>query len=150
MATKYQVRAASWATDQAAIRAVREQVFVVEQSVDPELEWDGRDASCDHAVVTSAAGQVIGTGRLICAGGEGKIGRMAVLAQHRGCGAGMAILEFLVNLARAKGMQRAALNSQTHALPFYERAGFVAEGPEFDEANIPHRHMCMELQDGRR
>lgn len=142
---KYQVRAASWLSDQEAIRAVREQVFVIEQAVDPELEWDGLDDACDHAVVTDSMGTVIGTGRLICAGGTGKIGRMAVMQQHRGAGVGMQILKFLVALAKTKGMQRAALNSQTHALPFYARAGFVAEGPEFDEANIPHRHMIMEL-----
>lgn len=147
---KYVVRAASWDADRDAIRKVREEVFVIEQAVDPELEWDGLDAGCDHAVVTTEEGEVIGTGRLICADGAGKIGRMAVLAQHRGSGAGMAILEFLVELARSRGMLYAALNSQTHALPFYERAGFVAEGPEFEEANIPHRHMRMELQNGRR
>lgn len=145
MATSYQVRLASWDADQAAIRAVREQVFVIEQAVDPELEWDGLDDSCDHAVVIGSDRSIVGTGRLVCAGSDGKIGRMAVLAEFRGKGAGMAILEFLVDLARSKGLQRAVLNSQVHALPFYERAGFVVTGPEFDEANIPHRKMTLEL-----
>lgn len=145
MGTNYQVRAASWSSDHDAIRAVRERVFIVEQAVDPELEWDGLDDTCQHAVVTLQDGTVIGTGRLICSDNTGKIGRMAVLNEYRGDGVGMAILKFLVELARSKGMRRAALNSQTHALDFYARAGFVAEGPEFDEANIPHRHMSKEL-----
>lgn len=96
-------------------------------------------------MVTIHDGSVIGTGRLIIADNVGKIGRMAVLEKYRGAGAGMAILEYLVGLARSKGLHRAMLNSQTHALAFYERAGFVAEGPEFDEADIPHRKMSMEL-----
>lgn len=142
---KYQVRAASWASDRDAIRAVRERVFVVEQSVDPELEWDGLDEHCDHAVVSQPDGMVVGTGRLVCSGTRGKIGRMAVLEHCRGEGVGMAILEFLVQLARDQGLDEVELNAQTHALAFYARAGFIAEGPEFDEANIPHRHMTLAL-----
>lgn len=142
---KYEIRPASWERDHHAIRRVRETVFVVEQAVDPELEWDGLDESCDHAVVELPDGSIIGTGRLVCVGADGKIGRMAVLQEHRGKGVGMAILQFLVEAARERGMHRARLNAQTHALAFYARAGFVAEGPEFDEADIPHRHMTMEL-----
>ena len=70
---------------------------------------------------------------------------MAVLKQHRGTAWARRILEFLVACARARGLSTARLNAQTHALAFYERAGFIAEGPEFDEAGIPHRHMHMEL-----
>lgn len=141
----FEVRAARWSTDHDAIRAVRETVFVVEQSVDPELEWDGLDEQCHHAVVQLSDGRIVGTGRLWCNGDEGKIGRMAVLREYRGQGMGLAILEFLLETARRIGMRRARLNAQTHALDFYERAGFVAGGPEFDEAGIPHRQMRREL-----
>ena len=145
MTTGYQVRLASWASDQAAIRDVREQVFVIEQAVDPELEWDGLDENCEHAVVETDNGEIVATGRLYRNGNAGKIGRMAVLSAYRGHGIGMAILDFLVERARALGLSSAHLNAQTHALAFYSRAGFVAEGPEFDEADIPHRHMTLEL-----
>ncbi len=141
----FEVRAASWEADREAIRAVREIVFVVEQAVDPALEWDGLDAQCDHAVVQLPDGLIVGTGRLCCNGDEGKIGRMAVLQEFRGQGIGLAILDFLLQRARALGLRQAQLNAQTHALAFYERVGFVAGGPEFDEAGIPHRHMQMEL-----
>lgn len=142
---KYRVRAADWDEDRESIRKVREQVFVVEQAVDPVLEWDGLDAVCEHAVVAIASADIVATGRLHCEGGAGKIGRMAVLKPYRGQGLGAAILAFLVERARARGMKVAHLNAQTHALAFYERAGFTAEGPEFDEAGIPHRHMQMEF-----
>ncbi len=141
----YSVRSADWDADRDAIRRVREQVFVIEQAVDPELEWDGLDAECEHAVVETADGHIVATGRLYCVNGAGKIGRMAVLKGLRGQGIGAAILEFLVARARARGMSTARLNAQTHALAFYARAGFIAEGPEFDEAGIPHRHMQLEL-----
>ncbi len=142
---KYSVRSADWDADREPIRRVREQVFVVEQAVDPDLEWDGLDQVCEHAVVETERGDIVATGRLYCKGDVGKIGRMAVLKAYRGHGIGMAILDFLVERARIRGLSSAHLNAQTHALAFYGRAGFVAEGPEFDEANIPHRHMTLEL-----
>ncbi len=142
---KYRVRSADWNADRDAIRRVRERVFVIEQAVDPELEWDGLDPECEHAVVETPDGKIVATGRLYCADGAGKIGRMAVLKDHRGNGMGAAILEFLVERARARGLSSARLNAQTHALRFYQRGGFTAEGPEFDEAGIPHRHMRREL-----
>ncbi len=83
-ASQFCIRAADWSSDRNALRAVREQVFVHEQSVPVELEWDEFDAQCQH-VVAEAAGQAIGTGRLLP---DGHIGRMAVLESWRGQGVG--------------------------------------------------------------
>lgn len=141
----FDIRVAAWEQDREAIKAVREQVFVVEQQVDPALEWDGLDEDCEHAIVSLADGTIVGTGRAHFAGDTAKVGRMAVLKEHRGKGIGMAILDFLTGLAWRRGLARVHLNAQTHALNFYGRAGFVAEGPEFDEANIPHRKMTLEF-----
>ena len=136
------VRPAVWERDDEALRLIRFAVFVVEQHVPEELEWDGIDAACEHAIAEDEAGSPIGVGRLLP---DGHIGRMAVLREWRGRGVGGAILERLVALARERGHAVARLNAQTHAMPFYESHGFVAVGDEFDEAGIPHRAMERSL-----
>ena len=137
---KIETRVASWERDADALRRVRHEVFVIEQNVAPDLEWDGEDASCRHAVAL-IDGRCVGTGRL---SPGGKIGRMAVLREARGLGVGSAILGRLVDMALDAGMDRVYLHAQVHALDFYARHGFVAEGPEFDEADIPHRLMACD------
>ncbi len=139
----YRVRRAIWPADEPGIRHVRELVFVHEQSVPADLEWDGEDERCIHALAESATGEAIGTGRIAA---DGKIGRMAVLATWRGRGIGDGILALLVSAAKEAGMHRCYLHSQTHALGFYAQHGFVAHGPEFMEADIPHREMELELE----
>ena len=139
---QYTVHILVW--EQAAVFAqpLRETVFVHEQGVRIEEEWDEWDAVSDHAIVFGASGLAVGTGRLLppepATPGEARIGRMAVLKESRGNGAGMALLDALVALAAARGLETLVLHAQTQALGFYQRCGFVAEGPEFIEANIPH------------
>jgi len=142
---KFTVRLADWDRDEPGIRAVRERVFVEEQAVPADLEWDGLDADCVQAVAESAECDVIGTGRLHPGG---KIGRMAVLREWRGAGVGAGLLRVLMDEARSRGMEEVYLHAQTRVLGFYERLGFVAEGEEFDEADIPHRAMRARLTGG--
>lgn len=138
----FNVRLADWHRDEASLRAVRTTVFVAEQSVPEEEEWDGLDADCAHALAEHPDGGVVGTGRLHP---SGKIGRMAVLAAWRGHGVGAAILRLLLDEARRRGLDAVYLHGQVPVLGFYARHGFVAEGPEFDEAGIPHRLMRLQL-----
>jgi predicted GNAT family N-acyltransferase len=93
--------------------------------------------------VETEDGLAIGTGRLAP---DGKVGRMAVLAEYRGLGVGAAVLDHLLDCARAAGMTRCYLHAQTHALDFYARHGFVAHGAEFVEADIPHQEMELALE----
>lgn len=137
----FDLRLASWEADNPGLRAVREAVFVREQGVPAELEWDEHDATSLH-VLAEAAGKPIGTGRLLP--GD-QIGRMAVLPDWRGRGVGSAILQALVNLAAARGSKVVGLNAQTRARAFYLRHGFIAEGDEFPDAGIPHIRMRREL-----
>lgn len=134
----FRVEPADYTVDFADLRAVREPVFVVEQQVPIEEEWDALDPQCRHVIARDAANRPIGTGRLTP---ERKIGRMAVLAGWRGKGVGGAILEALMDEARALGWPEVTLNAQTHALPFYASYGFEPFGEEFMEAGIPHRKM---------
>ena len=127
-----------WPQDRARIERVRRAVFIEEQGIPEADEWDDSDPLCWHLLVLGANRDVVGTGRLDPAG---KIGRVAVLPQYRGTGAGAAIVSRLVDLAAAQGLTQVYLNAQASALGFYERLGFRAEGPEFDEVGIPHRRM---------
>lgn len=139
---KFTVRAASWRDDLAALQNLRRQVFIVEQQVPEELEWDADDAVSVHALALDAAGQPIGTGRLLP---DGHIGRMAVSAAWRRQGVGQAILHWLIDCARTRGDAAVHLHAQTHALGFYARAGFIVHGAVFMEAGIPHRAMTLSL-----
>lgn len=141
---EFSVRLADWEHDEAALRTVRTRVFVEEQAVSEEEEWDGLDADCVHAVAETPAEGVIATGRLHP---SGKLGRMAVLAPWRGQGAGAAILRRLLEEAARQGLETIYLHGQVPVLGFYARYGFVAEGEQFDEAGIPHRLMRLWLKD---
>lgn len=134
----FRVEPADYTVDFADLRAVREPVFVVEQQVPIEDEWDELDPQCRHVLARDTLNRPIGTGRLTP---ERKIGRMAVVADWRGKGVGGAILEALMDEARALGWPEVTLNAQTHAMPFYASYGFEAFGDEFMEAGIPHRKM---------
>jgi predicted GNAT family N-acyltransferase len=147
LASPFEVRIVDWDAARADARPVRHTVFVVEQQVPLELEWDDRDAVCDHAIAYDAAGRPIGTGRLLP---DARIGRMAVVAEWRGKGVGAAILAALLERARQRGKQRVTLHAQTHAAGFYAKYGFVTEGAVFIEADIPHVTMTRTLPAGER
>lgn len=128
--------------DLADLRAVREPVFVTEQQVPIELEWDELDPHCRHVLARDIDGKPIGTGRLTP---ERKIGRMAVVREWRGRGVGEALLATLIDQARALGYEEVQLHAQVGAIGFYEKAGFEAFGEEYDEAGIRHRSMRRRL-----
>jgi len=131
-----------WATQQPEAQAIRYEVFVLEQKVPLEMEWDEMDPQCLHAVayLTGEDGveQAVGTGRLLP---DGHIGRMAVRQAARRAGVGAAILQALMQQAQLRRDKRVQLNAQSQAEAFYGRHGFVREGEEFVEAGIVHIHM---------
>lgn len=137
------VRVAEWPADADMLAAIRRRVFVEEQGVPAELEWDGRDPECTH-VLALVNRDPVGTGRLLP---TGKIGRLAVLASSRRHGVGARMLRRLTELAHERGLREVYLHAQVTALPFYAAHGFVAEGSEFEEAGIAHRRMRLALAD---
>ena len=139
---QFSLRYATWADDHASLSAIRAQVFIVEQHVPAELEWDGNDNGCLHVLALNREGEPIGCGRLLF---EGSIGRMAVLKDWRRKGVGSALLQALVSKAHAFQLDRVYLHAQTHVVPFYERHGFERVGEEFIEAGIPHVEMVKPL-----
>lgn len=121
---------------------VRIEVFVIEQNVPIELEWDEGDDVSIHAVAYDEQEQAVATGRLLP---DGHIGRMAVIHSLRGQGLGRQVLQALLTQAREEGHGELVLHAQTHAVDFYRQQGFTVEGEEFLEADIPHRLMRLKL-----
>ncbi len=142
MMKPYRIRVADWKADRDKLRAVREAVFVAEQKVPLELEWDEEDLRCVHVVAETNDGAAIGTGRLLP---DGHIGRMAVLQAWRRRGVGSALLAALVDLAKRAGHAVVRLHAQSYAVDFYRQHGFTAQGKEFMEAGIAHRYMTRAL-----
>lgn len=132
-------------TDLAACHALRRAVFIEEQGVPEAEELDGQDDRAIHLLAWQD-GQPIGSARILLQGDIGKIGRVCVLAQARGRGLGTAMIRAALDVLRVQpGIARAKLGSQTHAIGFYEKLGFVAQGPVYDDAGIPHRDMIRDL-----
>lgn len=128
--------------DLAACRAIRHAVFVVEQNVPVAEEWDDLDDQAIHLLARAGDGTPLGTARLIPRGTTGKITRVAVLKQARGTGLGAALIrESIRILATLPEVTRLQLGAQNHAIPFYEKLGFVAYGPEYMDGGIPHHDM---------
>lgn len=134
-----------WDTLRDHAQALRMAVFVVEQGVPIELEWDEADEVSTHAVAYDESGAPVATGRLLP---DGHIGRMAVLRSQRGSGIGSQVLRALLDEARRQGHRSLVLHAQTHAIAFYTRHGFAVRGEEFMEAGIPHREMVIRLDSG--
>lgn len=140
------VQCGSWSALEPLASPVRRMVFTEEQGVPESIERDALDAQARHAVAMNRLGQAVGAARLVPqADGSGKVGRMAVLNTIRGAGVGRAMLEALITQARGLGLQRIVLHAQSPVVDFYRRMGFEAIGPEFLEADIPHRLMQRSL-----
>jgi len=135
-----------WEEAEEELCRIRTKVFVEEQNVDPDEEYDGLDDRCLHALAVDEEGRGVATGRLDPV--KGKIGRMAVLKEYRGLGLGSRLLSLLEETALEQGLNRLSLHAQTYAIPFYEKSGYTAMGDEFLEAEIPHYLMEKTLAEG--
>lgn len=140
------VRVGGWSDLGDAARRIRTAVFVEEQKIPLELEWDEADATAVHAVAFNRLGQPVATGRLLSAApGVAKIGRMAVHRVLRGTGVGRDILTRLMQAARERGDQTLRLSAQRTAIGFYTRLGYQATSEPYEEAGIPHVDMEIRL-----
>ena len=137
-----QIVTGDWDSLRDHAQALRVEVFVVEQGVPVELEWDEADEVSTHTVAYDQSGQAVATGRLLP---DGHIGRMAVRKSARGQGIGTQVLSALLHEARRQQFQELVLHAQTHAIEFYAKHGFQIEGDEFSEAGIPHRRMTLRV-----
>lgn len=137
-----QLHLGSWHDLRQLAGPLRTEVFVHEQQVPAELEWDAADETALHCVALNRMGMALATGRLLVhAPGVARIGRMAVMRSLRGSALGARVLQTLIDAARARGDHQVLLHAQCSAEGFYRRAGFVPRGPVFEEAGIAHIEM---------
>ena len=141
----FDIESGDWATLAPDAAKVRTAVFVQEQGVPQEMEWDAHDPEALHVVARNGLGQAVATARLVDQDGLGRIGRMAVHRGLRGSHIGQALLRTLVNAARQRGHTEVMLHAQRSAEGFYLRQGFTARGEPFEEAGIDHIEMVMTL-----
>lgn len=138
------MRRADWDREHDRLVALRTCVFVKEQRVPLDEELDGHDPDCVHVAAETDDGSIVGTGRLMPGG---RIGRMAVDPDWRGRGVGRALLDALIACAREQGFATVELHAQIRAEGFYAASGFLADGPVFEDAGIPHRRMWRDLRE---
>lgn len=131
----------SWHEAENYLRAVRTPVFIVEQFVTPEFEWDELDKSALH-LLAMLDNEAIACLRMI---DYHKIGRMAVLKEWRGMGLGAALLLEAVKICQVHGSKQIYLSAQTHAIGFYLRCGFKVTSEVYQDVHIPHVDMQLEL-----
>jgi predicted GNAT family N-acyltransferase len=138
-----EINTVDWHDKQDALQAIRKSVFIDEQHVPKELEWDGRDTECTH-FLASYNSIPVATARLTP---DGQIGRMAVLKEYRGRGIGSQLLIAVLEQAKHAGYQQVFLHAQVNVIAFYLQHGFIAEGDVFIDAGIEHRSMRLSLDD---
>lgn len=142
----YDVKVVSTTQEREAAFAIRERVFMVEQHVSRAIELDGEDAKPTTTLFLAYAdGKPVATARLLTEDADGRLGRMAVLADYRRQGVGSALLAFVMDEARRRGLARLTLHAQAHARNFYLLAGFAECGAPFVEADILHIEMTKDL-----
>lgn len=139
----YRIEPADFQADSDDLHALRNAVFVTEQNIPPELEWDEFDRHSVHLIARDNRHNPIGSGRLTP---DRKIGRMAVLSAWRNQGVGKALMSALLNEAQKRGWPEVSLNAQVSVVRFYQQFGFTKEGGIFIEAGIPHQAMRLKLQ----
>jgi len=132
---------ANWGNNKEALKQIRRQVFIEEQNVPEDMEWDEHDESSTHFLIT-LDDKAIATARLKS---DGQIGRMAVVQEYRNLGIGSKLLQFVLQYATSQNVKQVYLHAQVEAIPFYEKHGFTTHSEIFYEANIPHRDMLKKI-----
>lgn len=134
-----------WTDLETHAKLIRSQVFIQEQNIPEEDEWDEQDAISLHFViydVSTDSKNPIATARLLP---NNSIGRVAVLKEYRGQGVGRLIMQKVIEQAKFEKRAWLKLSSQVHAIQFYESLGFNMQGTEYLDCGIPHIDMMMTL-----
>lgn len=119
------------------IEEIRTAVFIKEQNVPLELEWDEFDNKSTH-IIAYYNNKPVGTARLL---NDRHIGRMAVLKAYRNRNIGKNMLKYILEIARKKASNTIKLSAQEHAVEFYKKYGFSVTSDVYMDAGIPHYNM---------
>ena len=144
MKNNLKVEIVKWIDDQAQLKNIREKVFIQEQKVTPELEWDGMDEKAIHFLVFKDE-EAIGCARAIVIKSQMQLGRMAVLKEYRGQGVGSTLIEKAIVTAKLKQLSGIHISAQCNAINFYVKFGFEVMGDTYLDAEILHRDMTLEF-----
>jgi len=137
----YKIIAGGWEQLEKDAKLIREQVFIQEQGIAPEDEWDDLDATVLHFIVYDCE-RPIATARLLP---QHSVGRVAVLLSYRKQGVGKILMQYIIDYARQQNLPYLKLSAQTYVIAFYEALGFVVQGEEYLDCGIPHIDMTLEL-----
>lgn len=137
-----QVQLGDWHELGEHARAIRTAVFVQEQAIPPELEWDDLDEQSQHAVVFNRLAMPVACGRLLA---DGHIGRVAVVQAMRGSQTGKLLMRALMQAAQSAGHAHVDISAQQAVAGFYRRLGFIGMGAPYLEAGIVHLPMRAAL-----
>ena len=132
------VNQACWQQDKNTLQTIRRAVFIEEQNVPEELEWDEEDLSAFHFLFYNSQGEALACARLLR---QGQIGRIAVLKPYRHQGIGSKLLKHIIGFSEKNQISPLFLYAQNHAISFYQKHGFHVKGNEFIDAGIPHHKM---------
>ncbi|WP_151790308.1 GNAT family N-acetyltransferase [Acinetobacter junii] len=138
----FRVQSGHWDKLEQDAKFIRKQVFIIEQNIPEEEEWDDQDMISDHFVVYDQD-QPIATARLLQ---NNSVGRVAVLKAYRGHGIGSMIMLEIIQQAHQQDRKFLQLSSQVHAISFYEKLGFSIQGDAYDECGIPHIKMQLVIE----
>ncbi|MEY3375254.1 MAG: hypothetical protein RLZZ497_587 [Pseudomonadota bacterium] len=144
MKNNLKVEIAKWIDDHTQLKNIREKVFIQEQKVTPELEWDGMDEKAIHFLVFNDKA-AIGCARAIVIKDHMQLGRMAVLKEYRGQGIGSALIEKAMTIAKLNQLSAIYISAQCHAIDFYKKFGFEVKSDIYLDAEIPHRDMTLDF-----
>jgi len=144
MKNNLKVEIAKWIDDHTQLKNIREQVFIQEQKVTPELEWDGMDENAMHFLVFKDE-EAIGCARAVVIKNYMQLGRMAVLKEYRGQGIGSALIEKAMTTAKLNQLSAIYISAQCHAIDFYKKFGFEVTSDIYLDAEIPHRDMTLDF-----
>jgi len=144
MKNNLKVEIAKWIDDHTQLKNIREQVFIQEQKVTPQLEWDGMDEKAIHFLVFND-NAAIGCARAIVIKDHMQLGRMAVLKEYRGQGIGSALIEKAMTTAKLNQLSAIYISAQCHAIDFYKKFGFEVTSDIYLDAEIPHRDMTLDF-----
>ena len=144
MKNNLKVEIVKWIDGLSQLKNIREKVFIQEQKVTPQLEWDGMDEKAIHFLVFNDKA-AIGCARAIVIKDHMQLGRMAVLKEYRGQGIGSALLEKAMTIAKLNQLSAIYISAQCHAIDFYKKFGFEVTSDIYLDAEIPHRDMTLDF-----
>ena len=144
MKNNLKIEIAKWIDDHTQLKNIREKVFIQEQKVTPQLEWDGMDEKAIHFLVFND-NAAIGCARAIVIKDHMQLGRMAVLKEYRGQGIGSALIEKAMTIAKLNQLSAIYISAQCHAIDFYKKFGFEVKSDIYLDAEIPHRDMTLDF-----